>query len=181
MDNMFSWRKAGQVDSWPLAYIVTALGPRGDDSGFPDGFWRKRSAGLVGASAEWITESGMDHPLAKLSSGNPSWWDAEWPVLLNCTVGDVGFSEQERKANRVVSKLMRGQQSRHHRWRIRRGQRGGGWGWLRPDWPGALRTIRSRGCGPRGANTTVQKRQFFCAQLSLSPNSHIHTWPLEKP
>ena len=30
------------------------------------------------------------------------------------------------------------------------------------------------------SNTTVQKHQFFSAQLSQS-NSHIHTWPLEKP
>ena len=31
------------------------------------------------------------------------------------------------------------------------------------------------------SNTTVQKHQFFGAQLSLRFNSHIHTWPLEKP
>ena len=31
------------------------------------------------------------------------------------------------------------------------------------------------------SNTTVQKYQFFSAQLSLQPNSHIHTWLLEKP
>ena len=30
-------------------------------------------------------------------------------------------------------------------------------------------------------NTTVQKHQFFGAQLSLWSNSHIHTWLLEKP
>ena len=30
-------------------------------------------------------------------------------------------------------------------------------------------------------NTTVQKHQFFSTQLSLYSNSHIHTWPLEKP
>ena len=30
------------------------------------------------------------------------------------------------------------------------------------------------------SNTTVQKHQFFSAQLSLESNSHIHTWPLEK-
>ena len=29
--------------------------------------------------------------------------------------------------------------------------------------------------------TTVQKPQFFSTQLSLESNSHIHTWPLEKP
>ena len=28
---------------------------------------------------------------------------------------------------------------------------------------------------------TVQKHQFFSAQLSSQSNSHIHTWPQEKP
>ena len=41
-------------------------------------------------------------------------------------------------------------------------------------------------CSPRGlsrvfSNTTVQKHQFFGAQLSSPSNSHIHTWLLEKP
>ena len=31
------------------------------------------------------------------------------------------------------------------------------------------------------SNTTNQKHQFFGTQLSLSSNSHIHTWLLEKP
>ena len=31
------------------------------------------------------------------------------------------------------------------------------------------------------SNTTVQKHRFFSAQLSSQSNSHIHTWPLEKP
>jgi len=31
------------------------------------------------------------------------------------------------------------------------------------------------------SRTTVQKHQFFVAQLSSQSNSHIHTWPLEKP
>ena len=31
------------------------------------------------------------------------------------------------------------------------------------------------------SNTTVQKHQFFGAQLCLWSNSHIHTWLLEKP
>ena len=31
------------------------------------------------------------------------------------------------------------------------------------------------------SSTTVQKHQFFSAQLSLWSNSHIHTWLLEKP
>ena len=31
------------------------------------------------------------------------------------------------------------------------------------------------------SNTTVQKHQFFGTQLSSQSNSHIHSWPLEKP
>ena len=31
------------------------------------------------------------------------------------------------------------------------------------------------------SNTSVQKHQFFGAQLSSQSNSHIHTWPMEKP
>ena len=31
------------------------------------------------------------------------------------------------------------------------------------------------------SNTTVQKQHFFSTQLSLQPNTPIHTWPLEKP
>ena len=31
------------------------------------------------------------------------------------------------------------------------------------------------------SNTTVQKHQFFGAQVSSQSNSHIHTWPQEKP
>ena len=31
------------------------------------------------------------------------------------------------------------------------------------------------------SNTTVQKNQFYGAQLFLGSNSHIHTWLLEKP
>ena len=31
------------------------------------------------------------------------------------------------------------------------------------------------------SKTTVQKHQFFGAQLSSESYSHIHTWPLEKP
>ena len=31
------------------------------------------------------------------------------------------------------------------------------------------------------SNTTLQKHQFLGTQLSSQSNSHIHTWPLEKP
>ena len=39
----------------------------------------------------------------------------------------------------------------------------------------------SKGLSRVFSNTTVWKHQFFSAQLSSHSNSHIHTWPLEKP
>ena len=41
-------------------------------------------------------------------------------------------------------------------------------------------SLQSKGLSRVFANTTVQKHQFFGAQLSLWPNSHIHTWWMEK-
>ena len=38
----------------------------------------------------------------------------------------------------------------------------------------------SRGHSRVFSNTTVEKHQFFRAQLFSQSNSHIHTWPLEK-
>ena len=40
---------------------------------------------------------------------------------------------------------------------------------------------QSKGLSSIFSNTTAQKHQFFSAQLSSQSNSHIHTWPLEKP
>ena len=42
-------------------------------------------------------------------------------------------------------------------------------------------SLQSKGLSRVFTNTTVQKHQFFSAQLSSQSNSHIHTWPLEKP
>ena len=44
-----------------------------------------------------------------------------------------------------------------------------------------LISLQSKGLSRVFSNTTVQKHQFFGAQLSLKSNSHIHTWPLENP
>ena len=44
-----------------------------------------------------------------------------------------------------------------------------------------LISLQSKGFSRVFANTTVQKQQFFEAQLSLWSNSHIHRWLLEKP
>ena len=44
-----------------------------------------------------------------------------------------------------------------------------------------LISLQSKGLSRVSSNTTVQKYQFFTAQLSLQSNSHIHTWLLEKP
>ena len=42
-------------------------------------------------------------------------------------------------------------------------------------------SLQSKGLSRVFSNTTVQKHQFFGAQLSSQSNSHIHTWSLEKP
>ena len=53
-------------------------------------------------------------------------------------------------------------------------------GWCPSEWTGWI-SLQSKGLSRVFSNTTVQKYQFFGAQLSSQPNSHIHTWPLEKP
>ena len=53
------------------------------------------------------------------------------------------------------------------------------------DWSRLGRTgwisLQSKGLSRVFSNKTVQKHQFFGAQLSSQSNSHIHTWQLEKP
>ena len=50
-------------------------------------------------------------------------------------------------------------------------------GWS-SEWTGWI-SLQSKGLSRVFSNTTVQKHQFFGAQLSSQSNSHIHTWPLE--
>ena len=47
-------------------------------------------------------------------------------------------------------------------------------------WTGWI-SLQSKGLSRVFSNTTVQKHQFFGAQPSSQSNSHIHTWPQEKP
>ena len=42
-------------------------------------------------------------------------------------------------------------------------------------------SLQSKGLSRVFSNTTVQKHKFFSAQPSSQSNSHIHTWPQEKP
>ena len=51
--------------------------------------------------------------------------------------------------------------------------------WFLLGWTG-LFSLQSRGLSRVFFSTTVQKYQFFGAQLCLWSNSHIHTWLLEK-
>ena len=52
--------------------------------------------------------------------------------------------------------------------------------WSPLGWTGWT-TFQSKGLSRVFSNVSVQKHQFFSAQLSSQSNSHIHTWPLEKP
>ena len=48
------------------------------------------------------------------------------------------------------------------------------------EWTGWI-SLQSKGLSRVFSNTSVQKHQFFGTQLSSQSNSHIHTWPQEKP
>ena len=52
--------------------------------------------------------------------------------------------------------------------------------WSPLGWTGWI-SLQSKGLSRVFSNTTVQKHQFFSAQLSSQSNSHRHTWPLDKP
>ena len=52
--------------------------------------------------------------------------------------------------------------------------------WSPLGWTGWI-SLQFKGLSRVFSNTTVQKHQFFGAQLSSQSNSHIHKWPLEKP
>ena len=53
-------------------------------------------------------------------------------------------------------------------------------GWSSSEWTGWI-SLQSKGLSRVFSNTTVQKHQFFGTQPSTQSNSHIHTWPQEKP
>ena len=53
-------------------------------------------------------------------------------------------------------------------------------GWSPSEWTGWI-SLQFKGLSRGFSNTTVQKHQFFSAQPSSQSNSHIHTWPQEKP
>ena len=53
-------------------------------------------------------------------------------------------------------------------------------GWSPSEWTGWV-SLQFKGLSRVFSNTTVQKHQFFSTQLSSESNSHIHTWPQEKP
>ena len=53
-------------------------------------------------------------------------------------------------------------------------------GWFPLGWTGWI-SLQSKGLSRVFSNTTVQKHQFFRAQLSLWSNSHIHTWLMKNP
>ena len=52
--------------------------------------------------------------------------------------------------------------------------------WSPLGWTGWI-SLQSKGLSRVFSNTIVQKHKFFSTQLSSQSNSHIHTWPLEKP
>ena len=52
--------------------------------------------------------------------------------------------------------------------------------WSPLGWTGCI-SLQSKGLSRVFSSTWVQKHQFFGSQFSSQSNSHIHTWPQEKP
>ena len=52
--------------------------------------------------------------------------------------------------------------------------------WSPLEWTGWI-SLQSKGLSRVFSNATVQKHQFFSAELSSQSSSHNHTWPQEKP
>ena len=52
--------------------------------------------------------------------------------------------------------------------------------WSPSEWTCWI-SLQSKGLSRVFSNTTVQKHQFFGVQPSSQSNTHIHTWPQEKP
>ena len=53
-------------------------------------------------------------------------------------------------------------------------------GWSPSEWTGCI-SLQSKGLSRVSSSTTVQKHQYFCAQLSLWSSINIYTWLLGKP
>ena len=53
-------------------------------------------------------------------------------------------------------------------------------GWSPSEWIAWI-SLQSKGLSRVFSNTTVQRHQLFGTQPSSQSNSHIHTWPQEKP
>ena len=53
-------------------------------------------------------------------------------------------------------------------------------GWSPSEWTGWI-SLQFNGLSRVFSTSTVQKHQFFGTQLFSQSNSHIHTWPQEKP
>ena len=52
--------------------------------------------------------------------------------------------------------------------------------WSPLGWTGLI-SLQSKGLSRVFSSTTFRKSQFFSTQHSFWSNSHIHTWPLERP
>ena len=111
-------------------------------------------------SIESVMPNQLSHPLS-----SPS------PSALNL-YQHQGLLKWVSSLRQVVKILEFQLQQQSFRWTPRTDPPLGWTGWT---------SLQSKGLSTVFSNTTLQKHQFFGAQLSLQSNSHIHTWLLEKP
>ena len=132
-----------------------------------------------------VLEKTLESPLAPTLTGEFFTTSASWEVHTKLVpISSVQFSRS------VVSDSLRPHESQHARapcpwlkfwsfsFSIIPYKEHPGLISFRMDW---LDLLQSKGLWSVFSNTTVQKNQFFRAQLYSQSNSHIHTWLLEKP
>ena len=102
----------------------------------------------------------LSHPL---SSPSPSAFDLSQ---------HQGLFQRDSSSYQVAKVLELQLQYQSFQWIFRTDLHLGWTGWI---------SLQSKGLSRVFSNTTVQKHQFFGAQLSSQSNSQIHTWLLEKP
>ena len=117
---------------------------------------------LAQTHVHWVSDAIQPtHPLS-----SPS------PLVFNLSQHQ-GLFKWVSSSNQVAKELEFQLQHQSFQWTPRTDRSPLGWtAWI---------SLQSKGLSRVSSNTTVQKHQFFSVQLSSQSNSHIHTWPLEKP
>ena len=134
----------------------------------------KEIPGLISFRMDWLDVLAVQGTLKSLLQHHSSkasilWWSAFFTVQLShpyMTTGKTIALTRWTFVGKVMSLLLNMLSRLVITFLL-------GWtGWI---------SLQSKGLSRVFSNTTVQQHQFFGTQPCSRSNSHIHTWPLEKP